>query len=316
MIVNIILDSNVYEMADCQINNDEEQIKHFNYLQNLIDFIYEKCTSSKVLLSLIEFEAIQNLQEHPWNQYESLQQYNSLPILYQKFWHIVDCYNFIDSTQTEMPTAISSIKYNSQNDALCYKEFLKHISLIKGEPQNYIVFMGTANYKLLTPLKFLLNNQFEYELNPIMDINNEDVMLFSEGVRMLLLQNRSNKPTIQKPLPNEDLCSSFLNWQNKNIIGLDKNARISLYRKVVNEVALRNGYIKDKTLSKINSNAGKIRDIYKSNSKPTIYISADIENGAIEVMDNNGKHLGEYTYLGKKNKEPDRSGKHNIKLSV
>lgn len=39
MIVNIILDSNVYEMADCQINNDEEQIKHFNYLQNLIDFI-------------------------------------------------------------------------------------------------------------------------------------------------------------------------------------------------------------------------------------------------------------------------------------
>ena len=41
-------------------------------------------------------------------------------------------------------------------------------------------------------------------------------------------------------------------------------------------------------------------------------MSTDVEHGAIEVCDEKGKHIDEYTYEGKAQNKKDITGKHDI----
>lgn len=78
------------------------------------------------------------------------------------------------------------------------------------------------------------------------------------------------------------------------------------------EVAYRNGYEKDEYLTRINNSA--IREIFKKHVKNSWYLSTDVESGAIEVCDEKGKHIDEYTYEGNAQGKTDTSGKHDIIL--
>ena len=308
-ILNIILDSNIYELADCQIGKEDAELKHFKYFSNIIDFVKEK-QHNKVICSSEEFEAISNMHNHPWNQYgaasKSVTQYNALPILFNLFLKLID-YDKLTTNELLPAKPLVEIRHCSLNNEQCYKEFLKHIS----NSNECIVFMGTANHNLPTPLQFEVNNQI-IEIEPIMDIENENVIYFSNGFRKWLMIENHISPSLKKPLPNIERCKNYESLQ-KRMLKDGYNAK-EVYRKIVKEVALRNGYIKDNEVSAYNSSKSHIRDIYNSQTKPIVYISADVEHGCIEVCNNKGKHQGEYTYCGERRTPPDKTGHHDIMI--
>lgn len=92
----------------------------------------------------------------------------------------------------------------------------------------------------------------------------------------------------------------------------DGKSGVQIFLELGQEVALRNRYIKDEYLTRINNAA--IREIFKSQTKRPWYLSTDIEHGAIEVCDENGHHIDEYTYEGAPQNKQDKSRKHDIKL--
>jgi hypothetical protein len=79
-----------------------------------------------------------------------------------------------------------------------------------------------------------------------------------------------------------------------------------------------NGYEHSPELSASNSkDARALRQVFVSAFTPQgreIYLSTDFEKaaGAFEVCDCEGRHLGEWLFSGKKNREADASGGHNI----
>ncbi len=107
---------------------------------------------------------------------------------------------------------------------------------------------------------------------------------------------------VEKYLPLADISNVLAdnNWDNfrenlrKN--AQDKKAIISLIAK---QVALINGYHLEEAISKLNSNAGQIREIYAAGKdRSKIYLSVDFETGGYEVCDFSGTHLGEYWFDG------------------
>lgn len=299
-----IFDSNIYELADCQLNSFEEELKHFKYLSDIIDFT--KDNNFKVVFSSNEYYAIVNMKTHPWNQYGSLSECSAL---IATFYDLMGLSELKENTETSV-SLISSLKYCSVNSCACFNEFVNHIAFLKNSNQ-YFVFMGTANFDLATPLKFELDGK-EFDVEPIMNINDDKVVNFSNGYRNLLLYDKDVKPTLENPLPNSDLCKQYKDWQ-KCEIERGQDYKI-IYRKAVYEVALRNNYHFDECLTNLNSNSGVIRDIYTSNSKPIIHISADVRHGRIEVFNSSGEHQGEYSYIGEQKKPPDTKGSHNIRV--
>lgn len=305
-----IFDANIYELADCQIGSFKDELEHFNYLSDIIDFI--KKEKLRVVCSLNEYLSIVNMKDHPWNQYKNkndcknLNIYSALPMVY---FDLMNQISFEEGDESKIKP-ISLLNYCSSNKCICFNEFLKHIAFLKSSNQ-YAVFIGTANYNLDTPLKFELNDK-EFDVEPIMNINDDDVKNFSPGYRNFLLCNIDIKPTLKNPLPNSDFCKQYKTWQ-ENKINIGEPSE-NTYRKAVHEVALRNGYYQNERLSHLNSNSGVIRDIYTSNSKPVVHISADVRHGRIEVFNSLGKHQGEYSYIGKQLNPPDPEGKHDIKV--
>jgi len=94
----------------------------------------------------------------------------------------------------------------------------------------------------------------------------------------------------------------------------DSQEKISVYRNFGELFAAMNGYTLDDDLCKINTNDGKIRDIYSAgNSNHMRFISIDIENGGFEFCDHDGTHLGTYGWLGDKISDA-KIRTHSIKL--
>ena len=58
-------------------------------------------------------------------------------------------------------------------------------------------------------------------------------------------------------------------------------------------------------------NKGAIRQIYHSKDKQ-LFASIDVEHGAIEIFDKDGKHIDEFTYTGVAQNKTDNTGKHDI----
>jgi RHS repeat-associated protein len=86
---------------------------------------------------------------------------------------------------------------------------------------------------------------------------------------------------------------------------LPPSERVVAVEGKVSKVAKKNGWIKDRNLSKMNQ-----RTVYKNNSG--LY-AVDTQHGRIEYLNKRGVHLGEYDIDGTQTKPSDPSGKHNIK---
>lgn len=115
-------------------------------------------------------------------------------------------------------------------------------------------------------------------------------------------------PTSDTPLPNSQLCSNYKSVLDNMSRG--KPDKKSDYIAVASEVARRNTYCPDPRAQA--KNKGALRKIFSCNHGNTLYVSIDMENGALEANDKKGKHLGEYNYLGVQTGSPDKTGKHDI----
>jgi hypothetical protein len=97
---------------------------------------------------------------------------------------------------------------------------------------------------------------------------------------------------------------------------LRKNAqeKIAIIGTIAKQVALINGYHYNEVISKLNSNAGQIRQIYSAGkNKNKIYLSVDFETGGYEVCDFLGTHLGEYWFDGTQ-AQNDKPQDHSISI--
>lgn len=82
--------------------------------------------------------------------------------------------------------------------------------------------------------------------------------------------------------------------------------RVAEFRAAGQRVADGNGWVKDKSLTKLND-----RDIFKG--KNDDYFALDTEKGTFEVLNSKGQHQGEMNFDGIKTQDADKTGKHDIK---
>ena len=119
-------------------------------------------------------------------------------------------------------------------------------------------------------------------------------------------------PSETNPLPNNDLCDDYHDVQKKLVKGKNCKEQEAIYLDVGCEVLKRNQYKYNQHVS--NLNRGAIRKIFSYLDKNLFYTSIDIEHGAIEVFDSNGKHKDEFTYNNQPQNKQDKSGKHDINI--
>ena len=100
-------------------------------------------------------------------------------------------------------------------------------------------------------------------------------------------------------------ASEFYKASKKLSIG----ERMTAYKEMADEVASKEKWVFDKTLSKKNGG----RRIYTDKSTGMHY-SLDTEKGHFEVLDKKGHHQGSIDFEGKAMDRKDKSGKHNIKI--
>lgn len=306
--MDIIADPNIYELADSQMSDEKLQYEHYNYLLKVISFIKDinERRGDQVLITLTDkqYHSICNPMGHPWNQYKGnltlqtsiIQTYGDLIKLINK------SYCDLGSIKPAEPCAVWN--YNTKSNI--FDEFLKQINFFKANLNDHTFLLGIANNKLKCPLNF---KGFKSEIHPISDVND---VSFSNGFRNLITVGICLEPSLTEPFPNKKWCANYDNVQ-KDLFKNKGCDKIKTYRDIVCEVALRNGYIKEDRISRINS-IGCIRDIYVSHCSSTVYISADVRHGRIEVFNSRGKHQGEYTYAGVLINESDISGNHDIKV--
>lgn len=93
----------------------------------------------------------------------------------------------------------------------------------------------------------------------------------------------------------------------------DPMKKIACIRGLGTFVAKMNGYSLASDIINKNANCAVIRDIF-INRRVGCYISTDIQHGRFELLDLNGKHMGEIDFLGCFTKKKDSTGKHDINV--
>lgn len=120
-------------------------------------------------------------------------------------------------------------------------------------------------------------------------------------------------PSSNNPLPSVEFSDMFMNNEFRERLKKpeEKTAQI---RKMAENVAEINGYEFNPELSSCNQKLRKsLRQIFEAGrGRDKIYLSTDFEKGAFEVCDYRGKHLGEYSFEGKRTQQADGSGLHDI----
>ena len=308
--MDIILDPNIFELADSQ-TSENDMVVHLSYLSDLLEFLKGRRKSHKIIASQEEYCMLCAFCDHPWNQYTGdLTRYNALVPIYQGYTHLITCCNeCMVSFNAKETVILNDLSECSKNNGALYKEFLKHLYCVR-DSKEHIIFMGTANHSISLPLQMRASDSI-FDFYPILDINNDEIKYFSEGYRYLLILEGLILPTLNNPLPNKELCDYYLALQNKLIS--EGNDPMNIYLRISNEVALRNGYVYSGALSKKNSTDNTKRVIYK-HQEEDIYLSVDVEHGAFEVCNCKGKHIGEYSYISEQLEPRDITGHHDIEV--
>lgn len=186
------------------------------------------------------------------------------------------------------------------------------------------LFYKKLNYAIKNEVECLLffsldNQGYDSDINenikPVKHIYEEVgshiAELFSEGEHI----NTTNflQATRENPLPNTELCKAYTK-KRQEVINKQNNEKIAMYLELGREVAYRNGYKEDCSLTAINSSSTAIRKIFKNNRMNGWYLSIDVENGAFETFDAKGRHMGAYTYEGIVQDCEDNRGTHDIRI--
>lgn len=307
-----LLDPSIYELTDYERKQDlskqrSMQIQHIKYLAEILNFITTKRSEGcdiNLSFSQNQYYGLCNNYAHPWNQYTQLTNKNELIQTYSKIMKLSPKIDNIDNVDAAVPE--NTMKKFSKSTY--YDDFCKHIGYFYINNIDNVVFYGRLN-EFEKIVYFMLNDN-SISFCPIYKITD----LFNDSIRKILLSNIKYKctPTTASPLPNVDICKEFINIKKQMINdGCDK---IEVYIKIGSEVALRNNYHYDAFLTRLNSNSGCIRHIFKSNSAPYVYLSIDVRHGNFEVCDSNGHQIDEYTYDNQKQNKHDATGRHDIQL--
>ena len=120
----------------------------------------------------------------------------------------------------------------------------------------------------------------------------------------------------RNPLWNKKMTEAYLGSFQPRTSFLDANEKMAYIREHCTQVALLNGWVVQKDLSKLNSSAGQKRIIFYSDAflHQNTYLSIDWEHPDLrfEMCDKRGNHLGELQVKTGKMGEPDFG--HNIKV--
>mgnify|MGYP003363433351 FL=1 len=176
----------------------------------------------------------------------------------------------------------------------------------------YIQANGDTVIVLCDPTKFkadIKEINGTYFINHYAEELNSNISKWISGFRSTLVKGVI-APTTDMPLPNSKLCSNYKSVLDT--ISHGKGDKKSDYILVGSEVAYRNGYSEDHKTERLNR--GAIRKIFVCDQADKVFVSIDVENGALEAFNKRGRHLGAYSYIGKQTDSPDKSGKHDIKV--
>ena len=277
-------------------NEQPEISEKFRYLYSVVNFI-DKYLDAKILYLEETLQLLQKLNKDPFSEYRETRQ--------QKRDIISMIWKHLDDVTIELDDN---------------KFTLKNMKLSSSDKGNEL-FSKKMNYAIQNDVECLLflslDNQEYNETIPeniktvkhiYKEVGSYIAELFSQG-KYINIKNFLQS-TKENPLPNKKLCEGYTEIRNQLI--KEGKADISIYLELGKEVAYRNGYEKDSYLTKINNSA--IREIFKKNVKNSWYLSTDVEHGAIEVCDEKGKHIDEYTYEGNAQNKKDITGKHDILL--
>lgn len=273
-----------------------ETSEKFKYLYLVMDFI-DKYLNVNILTSKETSCLLLTLIKDPFSEYrETTQRKNEI---IQKIW------SHLDDSAVELDDNIfklENIKNSSSDKA--NELFCKKLNYAIKNNIECLLFLSLDNQKNV--IKTTKNIKIVKHIYK--EVGSNIAELFSQGNNINM--NNFLQPTKENPLPNVELCKRYTQIRNELI--MEGKTDVPIYLELGKEVAYRNGYEKDINLTKINNSA--IREIFRKNIKNSWYLSTDVEHGAIEVCDEKGKHIDEYTYEGKAQNKKDISGKHDISL--
>ena len=277
-------------------NEKPEISEKFKYLYSVVNFI-DKYLDAKILHSDETLQLLYKLNKDPFSEYRETRQQKTEII--SKIWqHLDDATVELDDNQITLKNI--KLSSSSKGNELFYKKLNYAIQ----NDVECLLFLSLDNHGYDEPIA----ENIKIVKHIYKEVGSCIAELFSQGkcinIKNFLQSTKGN------PLPNKKLCEGYTEIRNQLI--KEGKADISIYLELGKEVAYRNGYEKDIYLTKINNSA--IREIFKKNIKDSWFLSTDVEHGAIEVCDENGKHIDEYTYEGNAQNKRDATGKHDILL--
>lgn len=309
--MQILFDPNLYLLSDEQLGSDEAVLELLNYLVSVLQLLKNHPVDGlprKVSVTENELQEIYELSSHSWTDYKECHQFTTnISIIYYDLFSLFDICDIRSNNTTYFDTLSPQLFHNTEKIA-CYYALMNHLSEIENSSDS-VFFLGTCNLNYGDILRLPNSNKEFSTIGSILDI---EVTSFSNGFRKFLLDCKMTQPTIANPLPANKICKEYNSIKDNYI--QNGEDQTETYIKIVNEVALRNGYIKDSRLSRINSTPDRIRKIYTFHN--IVYLSTDVRHGTIEVFNYHGKHQGEYFYNGEmKPNSKDTSGSHDIRVS-
>lgn len=277
---------------------DEDKFKYLDELINFVDkLLVEKHISSDLLIPLL-----QKLNKEPFDKYR--EPTSKKKEIVRKLFDLLDTTERVILSDYKCADGLIPSDYISSYNDDVNIYFNKLIQYIIENTIECVLFLSPDNFKI--------NDEIVSFIHYIRHIYKEEnsylAVLISEGVG--LKKDIIIAPTLDKPLPNKWLTKEYQTTREE-IIKSGK-ASITAFLSLGKEVSLRNGYLFDEYLTKINN--GAIREIFKSKTKPIIYLSTDVEHGAIEVFNSKPKHQGESNYIGDIKKGSKDPKKHKIIL--
>lgn len=264
----------------------DEQIRDVKYIKSVIDFTLEFLEGKYVVF-------------HPNKVIKGLNNRSMMAIIEKKLLSSKQ-FELYDSNEVKKNT---SDIFKSVN--LEFSEgYVGKISYVEKKNEEIVIVLDPHNFskdiKKIENKKIFFLNDYKKELNS--NIGKWVVQ------QKFLKPEKLQKPKLDVPLPNIKLCDEYKQLQDELTSG--ESDKKPIFLKIGAEVAARNGYVRDNKIEKLNRKA--IRHIFKYKGEDTIYISIDVEHGAIEVFNSKGKHQGEYGYKGELLSLSDKMGKHDI----
>lgn len=264
----------------------DEQIRDVKYINLVIDFSLEFFEGKYVVF-------------HPNQVVKGLNNRSMMAIIERKLLNSRQL-KIYDSNEIEKSTSEVFRNINLEFS----EEYIGKINYVEKMDEEIIIILDPHNFskdiKKVADRKIYFINDYKKELD--------------SNIGYWVVQQRFFKkekiqmPKLSAPLPNNKLCDGYKQLQDELTLG--ESDKKPIYLKIGAEVAARNGYVKADKIAKLNRNG--IRHIFKYKGEDTIYISIDVEHGAIEVFNSKGKHQGEYGYKGELLSSSDKEGKHDI----